>query len=262
MPSFACCVSCSARIDARSIRCRTCFTAHTQRGDERACEYCSAVFQRHGGAKYCQPVCHDRANYKRKQQRADLTCASCGIGMVRGANSRPQGEATCRPCQRRAHGLGPDERVNDTRRPGKLAAKRGDCHWCKRPVPTRGKRWKYCCDDCFVAARRTRGFGVAAKSSAHARGYGTAHQKLRAELLPYAYGTDCVLCGDVMEEGEDLHLDHTEDRSDYRGFAHARCNVRDGARRAAQAARLRRVREGWRPGQDPSARRRTQAPAA
>jgi hypothetical protein len=30
---------------------------------------------------------------------------------------------------------------------------------------------------------------------------------------------------------EDLELDHTEDRTGYRGIAHASCNARDGARR-------------------------------
>jgi hypothetical protein len=32
-----------------------------------------------------------------------------------------------------------------------------------------------------------------------------------------------------MEKGQELHLDHTSDRTGYRGFAHAECNTRDGA---------------------------------
>jgi hypothetical protein len=40
-----------------------------------------------------------------------------------------------------------------------------------------------------------------------------------------------------MLEGQKLHLDHTEDRTGYRGFAHASCNVLDGARRGGEAFR-------------------------
>ncbi len=44
----------------------------------------------------------------------------------------------------------------------------------------------------------------------------------------------CHFCGDPMTPDMDLDLDHTPDRSGYRGLAHADCNRRDGqARRQA-----------------------------
>lgn len=64
-----------------------------------------------------------------------------------------------------------------------------------------------------------------------ARGYGYEHQRLRAVLSREAIGTACHLCGEVMEAGEPLALDHSTDRRGYRGMVHARCNAQDGARR-------------------------------
>lgn len=73
--------------------------------------------------------------------------------------------------------------------------------------------------------------------STTARGYGYDHQKLRRALLPYAYGTPCPhygidpLCTGLMQPGQHLDLDHTDDRAGYRGMAHATCNRRAGARK-------------------------------
>lgn len=61
--------------------------------------------------------------------------------------------------------------------------------------------------------------------------YDHEHQRIRKELLPYAIGKVCHLCGKVMRQGQDLDLDHTPDGQAYRGLAHAECNRRDGARR-------------------------------
>jgi hypothetical protein len=47
-----------------------------------------------------------------------------------------------------------------------------------------------------------------------------------------------------MEEGQELHLDHTEDRTGYRGIAHGRCNTLDGIRRAHEALRQLRLAKG------------------
>lgn len=75
-----------------------------------------------------------------------------------------------------------------------------------------------------------------AKASTTARGYGTEHQKLRAKLLPLAYGKPCTRCGKPMLQGQPLHFDHTDDRTGYLGFAHASCNRRAGARKGARVA--------------------------
>jgi hypothetical protein len=40
------------------------------------------------------------------------------------------------------------------------------------------------------------------------RGYDWAHEQRRAALLPYAYGTACPLCGETMNYGQALDLDH------------------------------------------------------
>ena len=85
--------------------------------------------------------------------------------------------------------------------------------------------------------RRWRNGGGSIKTSTQDRGYGREHQQLRARLLPLAYGTDCHLCGEVMLNGQDLHLDHTEDRLGYRGMAHAACNRAEGARRGGRQFR-------------------------
>lgn len=74
------------------------------------------------------------------------------------------------------------------------------------------------------------------KASTTARGYGSEHQKLRAKLLPSAYGQPCTRCGLPMLKGQALHLDHTDTRNGYLGFAHASCNRKAGARKGARIA--------------------------
>jgi hypothetical protein len=65
------------------------------------------------------------------------------------------------------------------------------------------------------------------------RGYGYAYQKLRKALLPQAYGTPCVRCGQLMLKGQQLHLDHDDwDRSRLLGFSHRACNLRAAAKKA------------------------------
>lgn len=72
----------------------------------------------------------------------------------------------------------------------------------------------------------------AARGTSTQRGYGTAHRRTRARLLPDAYGKPCHLCGELMLTGQRLALDHTPDRTGYRGMAHEWCNNADGGRRA------------------------------
>lgn len=79
------------------------------------------------------------------------------------------------------------------------------------------------------------------RPSASSRGYDYAHQVLRSAKVADAVGSLCVLCGEVMDDPERMHLDHTEDRSGYRGFAHDRCNVADGAQRGGAVIRARKL---------------------
>jgi hypothetical protein len=54
----------------------------------------------------------------------------------------------------------------------------------------------------------------------------------RAYLEAFTPGDPCCLCGRPMwPPTRDLHLDHDPVTGGYRGLAHGRCNVRDGARR-------------------------------
>lgn len=76
------------------------------------------------------------------------------------------------------------------------------------------------------------------------RGYGKPHQRLRAYLLPRAYGTPCWRCGETMRPGQALHLGHDDrDRRIYRGMEHATCNLRAGALEKQRRAK---VRGSWR----------------
>ena len=188
----------------------------------------------------------------------DLPCAGCGTLMARTSKSLPEGRARCHPCRRSAWGLGPDEHVNDAKANGRIWASVRPvilaCARCDSPIPAPSRARRYCTEACFRKARNARGSGSA---KTRARGYGTEHQALRARLLPLAIGTACPLCGDVMGEGDELHLDHTEDRSGYRGIVHAACNVADGARRGGQAVRQKKLAEGWRHGSPAGARRGT-----
>ncbi len=67
------------------------------------------------------------------------------------------------------------------------------------------------------------------------RGYDHQHRAIRKAGLPAAYGTPCARCGETMLEGQDLDLDHTDDRAGYLGFSHRACNRAAGAQ-AANAA--------------------------
>lgn len=51
------------------------------------------------------------------------------------------------------------------------------------------------------------------RKSTSERGYGTEHQRLRKALLPSMPGNKCTRCGVVLNEGDKVDLDHTDDRS-------------------------------------------------
>ena len=73
------------------------------------------------------------------------------------------------------------------------------------------------------------------------RGYGWSHRKLRATLLPQAWGSPCWRCGQLMLPGQDIELGHDDwDRSIYRGMEHYTCNRKAGV---AKLNTLRRMRK-------------------
>lgn len=79
------------------------------------------------------------------------------------------------------------------------------------------------------------------RASAAARGYDAAHQAVRRALIARYTATDpCCLCGQPLGTNtRAIHLDHNP-AGGYRGLAHARCNMRDGASRGARLVNARR----------------------
>ncbi len=78
-----------------------------------------------------------------------------------------------------------------------------------------------------------------------ARGYGTRHQRKRAELakLVERGGVRCGRCGERITPGSEWALDHADvprahELGLYRGAAHKACNLRARNERIAALARL------------------------
>lgn len=83
------------------------------------------------------------------------------------------------------------------------------------------------------------------------RGYGAAHQALRARLLKaWRPGDLCARCKQPMmyrwlvspvtgKRVSAIDLGHTDDRRGYTGLEHRSCNRRDGQARAAAVQRAR-----------------------
>lgn len=83
------------------------------------------------------------------------------------------------------------------------------------------------------------------KASSTARGYGQQHREARARWLAELNrlgSLPCTRCPRPVLPGQAVHLDHTDDRGSYIGLAHARCNVRAGARRGRQLQQATRLR--------------------
>lgn len=78
------------------------------------------------------------------------------------------------------------------------------------------------------------------------RGLGGDHQRLRNQILPYAYGTACPMCGEVMSADQSLDLDHVVPRAVGGDgpvrIVHTSCNRSEGAK---FGNRLRAVRSRW-----------------
>jgi hypothetical protein len=265
------CVRCSAEFvqvgrGPRRMACYACQPAKTLRAlrpDSSACKDCGATFVplgRRGRNRQvcyeCKPAerpvyllecracgshfvsgywrkryCSAECSQAMKEWLKRVPCAGgCGRLILRGDGSLPAGEATCRACRARRRPKRAPRHVPDLCQGG-----------CGKAVGLdSGRRWKYCSDECGRKARKERGYSwTAPKRSSTARGYGPEHRKLREKLLPEAYGKPCPLCGFIMDESEPLHLDHTDDRTGYRGMVHASCNIRDGAKRGAKAVNLR-----------------------
>jgi hypothetical protein len=154
-------------------------------------------------------------------RRPDTPCASCGRLLWSGRGALPAGQRICRAC-RKQHGIPtspgrPSTRIEIT------------CQRCGTMFEGRPER-KYCSQACGHAAHRP-----ARKPSRTTtqRGYGWQHQKARAAAIArFVDGDPCARCGQPMHgDPRALQLDHSDDRTGYRGLAHAVCNLRAGARK-------------------------------
>jgi hypothetical protein len=98
------------------------------------------------------------------------------------------------------------------------------------------KRWCIGCGDLFdldltgtlrcPACQATATAKRQARPNTTRRGYGGAHQKLRAKLLAeFVPGQLCARCRKPITTKADAQLGHVDaDRSRYRGLEHTRCN--------------------------------------
>lgn len=91
------------------------------------------------------------------------------------------------------------------------------------------------------------------------RDYGAHHQRTRKALLHTAVGSTCTRCAVVITAADlvivgptgrrraGVHLDHSDDRLGYAGWAHARCNLSAGATKG----NLERAQgDTWQPSED------------
>lgn len=79
-----------------------------------------------------------------------------------------------------------------------------------------------------------------ARGTRQERGYGAAHERLRAQWARkvarggvHCHAETCLMpSGRLILPGQQWHLDHTDDRTGYRGPSHALCNVSAGGKAA------------------------------
>jgi hypothetical protein len=195
------------------------------------CAWCGTLCppQPHQGRprKWCSGSCRAKATRMR-------TCEECG-------QSYSGVSTTCLPCRmkgtaKRASRRREAKRADRTERTYGQA----ECPICRVVFVRHQAQQVYCSASCRES-RRNWSYGTKA-ASAEERGYGKAHRAERARWKPIVDGGQaaCCICGRWIEPGTKWHLDHTEDRSGYRGVAHAQCNLRDGARRGARRTNARR----------------------
>lgn len=131
-------------------------------------------------------------------RRPDMPCAICGELMWRGTTTLSPGQAAHNACRSQVS-----------------AAERELASVWRRSVREQAPR----------ESRPTRVLGKTSE-----RGYGTAHQRVRIKLLALLVpGTPCGFCGEPMELGQPLDLDHSDPSSRLRGepgdrLTHRSCN--------------------------------------
>lgn len=141
------------------------------------------------------------------------TCQQCGCDF----DPQPRQRKFCLACRPRRQWLPLEP---------ELAACPGCCVLFVRTH----RRQQWCTTDCWMKAHHRKPHPGGKTTD---RGYGSTHQRMRRQLLAVMNdGDPCCLCDRPMYKSESLDLDHTPDRGDYRGLAHARCNRQEGVRRS------------------------------
>lgn len=168
----------------------------------------------------------------------DMPCAECGHLMWRSATSLPEGQAVCHPCRRKTPAY--LERKQQLAKP-KRPLVDSECPICGAVFHQERSNQVYCSAVCRNSRRPNWTPHVA---SASERGYGKEHREERARWKPIvdAGQAYCCLCHHWIEPGTKWHLDHTPDRTAYRGVAHFGCNTKDGASRGARRANANRAK--------------------
>lgn len=184
-------------------------------------------------------------------------CPVCGVERPLDDFPRDKSKASgrssrCRPCDnsrsRRYYEANSDRVIArvTARRP---ATKTRICRRCDALTPS--GRHHYC-DSCRPIVRaekeRVRARGRDFRSTAE-RGYGARHQRTRKDWVPIveaggvrcARGAECLYAVDgvpgLIEPYGRWDLDHTDDRSEYLGPSHVRCNRATALRLAARTSR-------------------------
>lgn len=145
-----------------------------------------------------------------------IACAGCGTKVYAGPGSLGDGKTICRVCRRKRRPA----------RPEPLPIVDTVCPTCGTTfTPARGTQ-VYCQPTCRPSYSRT-------KDSTTSRGYGAAHQALRAKWRTKVEAglVDCARCGVRIEPGQPWDLGHTDDRSGYNGPECRTCNRSHGGRR-------------------------------
>lgn len=156
-----------------------------------------------------------------------LSCRTCGDRVSAGARSNiSPDQAECRPC-RRTRAEGPD-------RPALAPV---SCVQCGQAFEPRRSNQKYCTVECRARRHRQSAGWQRKAGTTKERGYGAEHQRERKKwrAIVDAGRAYCCLCGAWLEPGSAFDLDHTPDRTGYRGAACPSCNRSDGAKRSRRS---------------------------
>lgn len=182
----------------------------------RSCVECGGAIEPRRRARFCSQKCRYRMRDRRRWPGGgsvhEQACVTCGDRFTYVQITKPRLHCpTCKP---------PDGQP--------MPKRRGTCKRCGNLTLTRKHHYCEVCRAWRVAniakVRRERDSN---RPNSTARGYGAAHQKLRAQwALRVDRGeVSCARCGRWIAPGTPWDLGHDDlDRSKYSGPEHARCN--------------------------------------